>query len=538
MGPSSMLSDSDSPGSAAPKVSILMTTYNHERFVAEAIEGVLMQQTSLPFELVIGEDCSTDRTREIVTEYWRRYPNHIRLVLPESNLGANAMFLEVLRAARGEYFAMLDGDDYWTSPEKLQRQTEFLDSHPGCALCFHDVRILEEGTDRGLASSLPNLPPGTFDLHDLLLGNFLPCVSVMCRRFEVGELEIWFSDFKAIDWLSWIVLARKGLIGYSKQRMAAYRVHTGGLWSRGVWEDQLVEDLAVYEKLETMLGSEYRNTLSSGALTRRVALAVERCGVPYDRPVLILGDIPVEWWNLNGRTLRTASGSATNCLEAVERLRRTGWTPRPRKPEMKFSSKTHLCRAAHLIVSAHSSGQIDGWKAMESLLQDYAVVWQDEYCTIYEIPVREPGPEWEVVEVRQIRPLNEHLMGGHLDSPLRGDRSEDGGVEILGWTLGRDSKAAAIQFWVGKHQVVTTSPRISRVDVGEAFPDIDKASESGFQAWIDLSDLSNKVQIKVVVELEGGETHPLGEVELKKAGRSGKNRLPKFWLWSPFRPLF
>src|SRR5687768_16687744 len=112
------------------KVSVAMITYNHEAFVAQAIESVLMQKTDFDFELVIGEDCSTDKTREIVNGYKSKYGERIRVLLPAKNLGINRNLKQTLLACQGRYIALLEGDDYWTSSLKLQKQVNFLDTHP------------------------------------------------------------------------------------------------------------------------------------------------------------------------------------------------------------------------------------------------------------------------------------------------------------------------------------------------------------------------------------------------------------------------
>jgi glycosyltransferase involved in cell wall biosynthesis len=128
------------PGmSENPKVSVCMMTYNHERFIAQAIESVLEQKTSFDLELVIGEDCSTDGTRKIVAEYARKYPEKIKAMFRETNLGMTANGIQTLRECRGRYIALLEGDDYWTDPLKLQKQVDFLDVHPTCTACAATV---------------------------------------------------------------------------------------------------------------------------------------------------------------------------------------------------------------------------------------------------------------------------------------------------------------------------------------------------------------------------------------------------------------
>ena len=107
-----------------------------------------MQEADFSYEVVIGEDCSTDRTRPIVMEYARAYPGKIRLVVGSERVGAPRNFARTLEACQGQYIALLDGDDYWTSPDKLRKQVEFLDRRPECAICFHDVLVVYEDGSR------------------------------------------------------------------------------------------------------------------------------------------------------------------------------------------------------------------------------------------------------------------------------------------------------------------------------------------------------------------------------------------------------
>ncbi|NLI41548.1 MAG: glycosyltransferase [Caldisericales bacterium] len=130
------------PSHEPPLVSVCMITYNHEPYIAQAIESVLMQQTDFPVELVIGEDCSTDNTRAIVCDYRERYPERIHLLLPEHNLGMFPNFVATLQACDGRYIALLEGDDYWTDPFKLQKQVDFLEVHPEYGLVHTDCDFL------------------------------------------------------------------------------------------------------------------------------------------------------------------------------------------------------------------------------------------------------------------------------------------------------------------------------------------------------------------------------------------------------------
>lgn len=123
-----------------PLVSVVTITYNHERYIAKCIEGVLMQRVAFPMEFIIGEDCSTDGTRAICEEYARKYPELIKLITSDSNIGYNPNELRAMKAARGKYIAYCEGDDFWTDPLKLQKQVDFMESHPDYSVCFHRCR--------------------------------------------------------------------------------------------------------------------------------------------------------------------------------------------------------------------------------------------------------------------------------------------------------------------------------------------------------------------------------------------------------------
>ncbi|MEG1611126.1 MAG: glycosyltransferase [Alistipes sp.] len=127
-----------------PMVSVCMITYNHAPYIRQAIEGVLMQQTSFPIELIIGEDCGTDATRAIVKEYETQRPDLIVGQYPEHNRGMMNNFMTVLSASQGKYIALCEGDDYWTDPLKLQKQVDFLEAHPDYGMCYTNFDIYNQ----------------------------------------------------------------------------------------------------------------------------------------------------------------------------------------------------------------------------------------------------------------------------------------------------------------------------------------------------------------------------------------------------------
>ena len=164
------------------KVSALILTYNHEHFIGQAIEGFLLQKTDFPCELVIADDCSTDGTRDVIRRYWEKDPQRIRVLLNRHNIGAHHTYTRAYRACRGQYVATVEGDDYWTSPDKFQRQADLLDAHPEYALCFHSVRMTWDDHSREPLLYRPAPVQSRYTLRDLLDRNFIGSCSVMYRR--------------------------------------------------------------------------------------------------------------------------------------------------------------------------------------------------------------------------------------------------------------------------------------------------------------------------------------------------------------------
>ncbi len=213
------------------KVSVALITYNHEKFIAESIDSVLKQEVDFDYEIVIGEDSSTDATRRIVTDYQKKHPEKIRSLLREKNLGMNRNFAETLQACSGEYIALLDGDDYWSSPHKLQKQVDFLENHPECVMCFHDVTVLFEDGKQEAWRHLSSKSKEFFTVEDVLKGNFIPTGSALFRTGLVQKFPEWFYGLRLGDWPLFFFLAQHGKIGFINELMGVYRIHAAAAWS-------------------------------------------------------------------------------------------------------------------------------------------------------------------------------------------------------------------------------------------------------------------------------------------------------------------
>jgi glycosyltransferase involved in cell wall biosynthesis len=172
-----------------PLVSIVMPAYNHERYLAEAIDGVLAQETGFPFELLIGEDSSIDDTRAIALEYWRAHPDLIRVLTAERNVGMHENAARMLNAARGRYLAFCEGDDCWHRPDKLRAQVALLESDRRIALVCSSWRTISEDGKVLTADEL-NLPRNrtyTFDLDEILSGR-VKTVTVCTRTLLMQKI--------------------------------------------------------------------------------------------------------------------------------------------------------------------------------------------------------------------------------------------------------------------------------------------------------------------------------------------------------------
>lgn len=242
--------------SQSPKVSVCIITYNHERFIEQAVESVLCQKTDFDFEIVVGEDCSTDQTRQRLLALQTKHPDRIRLLLRERNLGMLPNFVETYHSCRGEYTALLEGDDYWTSDEKLARQVEYLDSHPECSVCCH---ITDYVNEKGRLTGDTNPPSGwsDFTLKALILRNFMQTCSVVLRRSSLPTLPEWMRTIGLPDWPLHVQLANRGAIGFLPEHWAAYRIHSQAAWS-GTEVPHHVNVIRHYlPMLEQEIGPEY-----------------------------------------------------------------------------------------------------------------------------------------------------------------------------------------------------------------------------------------------------------------------------------------
>jgi glycosyltransferase involved in cell wall biosynthesis len=215
-----------------PLVSVNIVTYNQEQYIEQALESVLAQKTNFPFEIVIGEDGSTDQTRMICASYVYKYPNIVRLLETPHNLGAVPNFMRTLRATRGKYIALLDGDDYWIDPLKLQKQIDALESDDKMTICFTGRRNYDENTATFIDPN-EDQKVDRFYLKDFAQKTYFHTSTVVFRR---PKTEAWIdrlAGFKIGDrplFLS--ILFENGGYAYKmKDICSVFRVNENSLFT-------------------------------------------------------------------------------------------------------------------------------------------------------------------------------------------------------------------------------------------------------------------------------------------------------------------
>jgi len=241
------------------KVSVFMMTYNHEPFIAQAIESVLAQDTPFDLELVIGEDQSADGTRRICEEYRSRFPDRIRLLPGDRRIGQMRNFARTINACRGTYIAKLEGDDYWIEPKKLQMQAEFLDNHPDVVLHYTNAVAFDEGQpEKRQVMIAPGEREPFIGVEDLVRGNQVVTQTCMYRNLAPWNLPPLFLKGTQGDWPFFCLLARHGKIAFTDEVTGAYRRHGGGVFTRRSDTEKLYKNAMTHEAIDRMLGFRYR----------------------------------------------------------------------------------------------------------------------------------------------------------------------------------------------------------------------------------------------------------------------------------------
>jgi hypothetical protein len=278
-----------------------------------------MQETDFEYEFIIGEDDSSDGTREIVKSYKEEYPERIRLLLNsredviyiDGRPTGRWNFANNIKHARGQYIALLEGDDYWTASDKLKAQASFLDTHPTCAMCFHAVKKKHEKEGK-IQISGQALTKGIYTVEDLLERNFITTCSVMFRSGLINGFPDWYYSVPMGDWPLHILNAQHGDIGYIDRAMAVYRIHRGGIRSLRSKQYKLEANIATLKTMREHLDSRYRDIIDIGIARRhlnvlRILLQEEGLKTAYSYLSALLEDQSISNRSLSKAALVTIS---------------------------------------------------------------------------------------------------------------------------------------------------------------------------------------------------------------------------------------
>ena len=237
-----------------PLLSVSLITYNQAKFIRQCLDGIMMQRTTFPIEILVHDDASTDGTQDIIKEYTARYPGLINPILQTENQYSKGVKIDMefnYRRARGKYIATCEGDDFWTNPDKLQRQVDILEKHPDYSMCCHACAILEEETQKKtMPMPLCGDAPGMeFDYaRKRKLGWFFHTLSVVFRNglLDPGQWKE-FGYYRDVHQFYYLLKHGKGY--YLEDVMGTYREHAGGVYRGMDREKQIQTDLRVFDEL-------------------------------------------------------------------------------------------------------------------------------------------------------------------------------------------------------------------------------------------------------------------------------------------------
>jgi glycosyltransferase involved in cell wall biosynthesis len=532
-------------GPPRPKVSVFVLTYNHVDWIGRALDSALAQEAPFPYEIVVADDCSSDGTRDVVREYERRHPERIRTFLPEANLGVEGIWPAAARQCHGEYVAILEGDDYWTSPSKLAKQAALLDARPQWIGCFHRATLFHDDESAPPRPATPAFERDVFALEDLIRSCFIPFLTLMFRRRALAGTPDWLFSYAWFDWLFHIYCARQGQIGFLDEDMAAYRVHGGGNWSARDRSAQLEQDLRVYERLAREM-PEQLPLIESCIENRRCQLAVEEIGAPSEAGIALFdpdGEMPVYF---NGRvaaaigSTRGARSGAGEQLRALVEEAGAGRTQR-----LHYASRTPLgspLPPGHCLCIVPRTAEIalERDDELAGLLAAGDPSWSDEWCRIWEVEVdsapgsrdrdggvaQAMGALVEVVDVSVVEPLAAELRGGFVDEPRAGAVLDAHAVDVLGWALGAQARAVAIEFSIGGEPFWRVPLRAERPDLAEAFPDMPEAARAGFRTTLNMIGTPAEFELEIAVVLKGQRRARLATISGRHRWR--RDRLPAY----------
>ena len=242
------------------KVSIVVVTYNHEKFIGKTLDNILTQDVNFNYEIIIGDDNSTDRTVSILQEYKKRHNGVITLLLADKNEGPFKNGHKAYKQCKGEFVTWIDGDDYWNNPKKLQIQVDFLEANADYAGCFHDARIeqeLEPSTKTVVQTAgdykyYSQFNEYKLDFHpwDLLKRNIIPTASLLFRNtIELENVPGMDAQCLSLNWALQLMIIKDSKFRYFNEAWSVYNNHSEGISKTRELNDFKESNVAIIKSL-------------------------------------------------------------------------------------------------------------------------------------------------------------------------------------------------------------------------------------------------------------------------------------------------
>lgn len=260
------------------RLNVILLTYNQEQYIRETVKSILEQKTKFLFNIIVADDCSTDNTVKVVKELDANSDIQFCYLSAEKNMGIMKNYKRAFEACSAEYIAIMEGDDLWIDPLRLQKHVDFLDIHSDCAMSFnrYQVRDFSENTFRvqpKMTSDVDHLPYQYFTGFDLardnIIGNFSTCIY---RISSIRALPEEMYQIHGYDWLLNIMVSKMGYIGCLYQVMNIYRIHSGGTWSCQSNTERLQEMIDVIDCYNEFTDYEFAEAFKK----HKMALIIEQ----------------------------------------------------------------------------------------------------------------------------------------------------------------------------------------------------------------------------------------------------------------------
>ncbi|MBI1781998.1 MAG: glycosyltransferase [Sphingobacteriales bacterium] len=282
------------------KLSVCMLAHNTEKFIDKAVESVLAQKTNFEIELVIAEDKSTDNTKQKALYYKEKYPDLVKLILNQKNLGLSGNYIVALKNCSAEYVAILDSDDYWTDPYKLQKQVDFLEANKDYGVVYSDCDVIDhEGNavDWQEMYHLREQYSSGYVFFKLLKETaFVPNLTGCFRKELIADAleneDLWFFE----DWWLWMRASIKTKFHFMDERTAHYRLHPQNITKTRIENKEKLraytkKAYAIYNSNIEYFEKYNKNKLSAEEkelISRRMMMLLNRNYLPLKRKLKLL----------------------------------------------------------------------------------------------------------------------------------------------------------------------------------------------------------------------------------------------------------